>query len=70
MKILNLVKEMELVFLDLMLKIFQKFQFLLGDIIYYQLDQKAKILNLNGLIFRLKLIMNLSIILEIYSIEF
>jgi hypothetical protein len=70
MKILNLVKEMELVFLDLMLKIVQKFQFLHGDIIYYQLDQKVRTLSLNGLIFRLKLIMNLLIILEIYSIEF
>lgn len=62
MKILNLVKEMELEYLALMLKVYQKFQYSLGDIIYYQSDQKVKIHNLNGLIFKPKLTMNLLII--------
>lgn len=70
MKILNLVREIVQVCLDLTLMNAHKFQSLPGDIICYQLDLSHQTLNLNGLIFRLKLTMNWLIILETYTIEF
>lgn len=70
MKVLSLVREMEQEFLDQMLRSVLRFQYLLGDITYYLLDQKHRTHSLNGMIFRLKLIMNWLITSEICFIEF
>jgi hypothetical protein len=58
MKVLSLVRETELESLDQMSRNVLRFLSLRGDIIYYQSDQKTKILSLNGLTSRLRSIMN------------
>lgn len=58
MKALNSARETEQGFLARMLKSAQKSPFLLGDTTYFLLDQRVRILNLNGMIFRPKLIMS------------